>query len=336
LPLKAAGYVWFGLKIVALVFMLRAIYRMLGHDVPDKVRLWAIPFFIGTPYLIQELHYGNVHLFIVVLAILALYFYETGRETLSTSVLALSISIKVFPVFFLPYFVIRKKFKYVALTLLFVVLFNLLPGFYFGFRENVALLENWFHHVIVDRDAHEFHGGINHSLKGVLQRYLSRVAYEDRTHDQNYQNINLVEWSPEAIQTIWYVAIVVVLCLIGFLCFRRSREDHHEARLLKYGLVACAIVAFAPATGYNYLVMLIFPAIVISDFLLQHRGAKEARMAGALAVASAALSSLPPLLPGSEMQRLMHVYSPYFFCALALFLSCVAALVSLSPSKKHT
>ena len=89
-----------------------------GEEVENKVLLWTATFLISAPYLIEEFHYGNVHFFIVFLTVLALFFFETGRETLSAAVLALAISIKVFPVFFLPYFLIQRKFRYVALTLL--------------------------------------------------------------------------------------------------------------------------------------------------------------------------------------------------------------------------
>lgn len=326
LPYTMTGYVWFALKFVALVFTLRSIYRMLGGEIKNKVLFWSIPFLIATPYVLQEFRYGNVHFFIIFLIVLALYLFEVGSETLSASALALSITIKAFPAFFLPYFFVKRKFRYVALTLLFVALFNLLPAFYFGFKENFVLLKTWYDHALRNREFHEFHNGMNHSLKGILQRYLSHIPYEKRLRDPDYPNINLANLTPTSLQAIWYAVTGLVLLLIAFLCLRHGSQESREDRILIYGLIACSIVAFAPWTGYNYLVMLILPSAVISAYLLRHRAERRARTILVLVAVAVLLSFVPPLIPGRAIQRAMQVYSPYFFSTLALFMSFVVAL----------
>jgi hypothetical protein len=325
LSYTVAAYVWFGLKLIALGLTLRALYRMVGGDIGSRPVFWLLPFFVAVPYLVEELQYGNVHFFIVCLTVLALYFFETGRAKLSAFALALSISIKVFPGFFLPYFLIRRKYWYVALTLLFVAVINLMPAFYFGFQENVELLRTWYDHVIRNRDFHEFQGGINHSLKGVLQRYLSRIPYEDR-FDKRFSNINVANLDERSLQIMWYVVTGLVLLLMAYLGFRQS--DDRKDRLLTYGLIACAILAFAPITGYNYFVMLILPSAVLSSYLLRHYEGEQARVILVLTITAALLSFLPPLVPGKVMQRFVQVHSPYFFSTLAMFAASAVALIS--------
>jgi hypothetical protein len=326
LPYTTAGYFWFALKFVALIVIVRSIDRMVGNEIKSKALLWSVPFLVAAPYLIEDFHYGNVHLFVVCLTVFALYLFETERQAISASVLALSITIKVFPVFFLPYFLIRKKFRYVALTLLLVVLLNLLPAAYFGFRENAELLQTWYERVIRDRASHEFHGGINHSLKGVLQRYLSHIPYEKRQIDSNFPNINVANLSPESLQTIWYSVTGLILVLVAFLGFRH--QETREARLLSYGLIACAIVAFAPSTGYNYFEILILPATVISAWLMRQHDKASARLILGLTLVAILLSFVAPLMPGKALQRNVQVHSPYFFSALALFGSCAVTLAA--------
>jgi len=328
LSYTAAGYAWFTLKVVALVFTLRAIHSMTGN-VGNRLLLWTATSLIAAPYLIEEFHYGNVHFFIVFLTVLALYFFEAGRETLSAAVLALAISIKVFPVFFLPYFLIQRKFRYVALTLLCIVLFNLLPGFYFGFSHNIELLETWYGRILINSEGHEFHGGINHSLKGVLQRYLSHIPYERRVTDQGYPNINVADLDSGSVQTLLYGITGAILLIMLFLCFRR--HESMEDRLLAYGLIACAIVDFAPSTGYNYFALLILPGAVISSYWLR-KGERGTRALTMLVAAAVLLSFLPPLLPGSAVQRNVQMHSPYFFSALLLFVSLALAL---AQKKEH-
>jgi hypothetical protein len=293
-------------------------------NIGNKFLLWTVTFLISAPYLIEDFHYGNVHFLIVFLTVLALYLFEAGRDSLSAAVLALAISIKVFPVFFLPYFVIQRKFRYVALTLLSILLFNLLPGLYFGFRNNNELLETWYGRVLVNSESHEFHGGINHSLKGVLQRYLSHIPYEQRVTDQGYPNINVADLDSGSLQTLLYAITGGILLVMLFLCFRR--HESIEERLLAYGLIACAIVAFAPSTGYNYFALLMLPGAAISAHWMRKAKTHRTGALTMLILAAIFLSFLPPLLPGSAVQRNVQMHSPYFFSALALFVSLAIAL----------
>jgi hypothetical protein len=209
---------------------------------------------------------------------------------------------------------------------------NLLPGLYFGFEENVGLLRTWYREVIRDSEFHEFHGGINHSLKGVLERYLSKIPYEKRLVDPKFENINFTNLAVETLQIIRYATTGLLLLLIAALCFRQQAD--REDRLLSYGLIACAIVMLAPSTGYNYLVILIIPSAVLSSYLMGHYDGKRIRVILGLAGAAALLSFLPPLIPGRAMQRYVQVHSPYFFSALALFAGSALALVSRRTESK--
>jgi hypothetical protein len=327
LPYMTAGFIWFVLKFAALMVTLRLLYKMSEAEPRKKRLFWLLPFLIATPYMAEEFRYGNVHFFIVFLTILALYLFETGKQVSSSMALALSISIKVFPVFFLPYFCIRKKFRYVVLTLGFVFAFNLLPGFYFGFDENFRLLFSWYDRVIRNRELHEFNSGINQSLKGVLQRYLSHIPYEDRLTDRAYLNINVANLAPDSVQAIWHVSTAIILALIALFCLFHRKQEDRPNRLLVYGLIACAILAFAPSTGYNYMVLLLVPSAAISAHLMGHYQERRTRVVVVLVSVAVALTVIPPLIPGRVVQRQMQIYSPYFFSTLALMLGSIAALI---------
>src|SRR4029434_2271962 len=115
-----------------------------------------------------------------------------------------------------------------------------------------------------------------------------------------------------------------ILLVMLYLSFRP--HESIEERLLAYGLIACAIVAFAPSTGYNYFALLILPSAVISAHWIRKRKTQGTRALTMLVAAAILLSFLPPLLPGSAVQRNVQMHSPYFFSALALFLSLAIAL----------
>ena len=327
LPYTAAGWVWFAMKVGAVALMVLSIHRMVAIELRNNMLFWLAPILIGIPYLLEEFHYGNVHFLIVSLAIFSLYLLEEERKWLSASILALSIAIKVFPIFFLPYFLIRKKFGFVVLTLLFVVVWSLIPAFYFGFAQNTSLLQAWYDHVIRNPEFHATHTVMDQSLKGVLLRYFTRIPYGEIWPGEYYPNTNVADISAGSLQRLWYIADGLCLLGIAVLCLRQP--DRREGRLLAYGLVACAAVGFVPLTAYYYLVILIFPCAMISAYLMRHYGAKGTRLILGLTVAAVLLSFLPPLLPGSNTQHAVRVSSIYFFSVLTLLISLAIALTTM-------
>src|SRR5205807_2015127 len=141
LPIAWGAALWVVLKIVALGALLRAmnVPALRAVELPSVL----FPLFFMTPYLIEEFRYGNAQFFVFALCAAALLSMRKSPE-LSAASLALGISIKVWPLFFVPYLAVRGNWKVVGYTLAFVVLLAMLPGFYFGFGTNFNLLAQWF------------------------------------------------------------------------------------------------------------------------------------------------------------------------------------------------
>jgi hypothetical protein len=326
LPYGVAGYLWFAGKLAALAAALRMTGRLAGTGIENRARFWSIPLFLATPYLLQDFHFGYVHLFVIALTAAALYAFETGRERLSAASLALAITIKVFPAILLPYFAVRRRFRLVALTLIFLILFNLAGGSYFGFTKNLVLLAAWSRNLAGDRYFQELNTGVDYSLKGVLNRYLTHVPYETRPIDYDYPNINVAAWSVGAVAKLRLALTALALWVAGWAVLRRRTDKTREYRLLAYGTIACLLVLLPPAVNYHYFEILFLPGAAISAYLLRRPLEARTRAILALVVVACALTALTPLAPGRAVQREIQMYSPSFFAALALFAALVLAL----------
>src|ERR1051326_7826808 len=129
LPLGWGAAVWLLLKMAVLVLLLKAVFE---HRLKPPVRSSTdpvvarfsrrsvlVPALFIAPYLIEEFRYGNVQFFIVALSVAALLLVDK-RPLLSGLSLAFGISIKVWPVFFVPYFAVRRKWNTVGYTLAFL------------------------------------------------------------------------------------------------------------------------------------------------------------------------------------------------------------------------
>src|SRR5439155_2061044 len=89
-----------------------------------------ISFLLITPYLVEEFRYGNAQFFVVALTAASLLLVRE-KPVLSAASLALAVCVKVWPVFFVPYLVVRRDWQVVVYSLGFVVFLTLLPSSYF-------------------------------------------------------------------------------------------------------------------------------------------------------------------------------------------------------------
>ncbi len=114
LPLPWASALWTFLKCGALFLLIRALWNRLGPTTSKAA--WLIPLLLAGPYVIEDLRYGNAQGFIFALTGAALLLLPRARM-LAAAALALAISIKVWPLYFLPYLAVRREWKVVGWTL---------------------------------------------------------------------------------------------------------------------------------------------------------------------------------------------------------------------------
>ena len=319
LPLGLAAVVWVLLKVAVLVWLVREIWLAYApHDF--KNAFFLPPLFLIAPYIIEDFRYGNAQFFIVAMAAAALLFARQ-RPILAGGSLALAISIKVWPLFFVPYLAVRRDWKMVAYTLIFVLVLGLLPSLYFGLTGNLQLLGQWF--------KQEFHTQMseneiwfpNQSLRGVLMRYLTTVDYS-QVPDANYPQVNIANVSSATVRLIWIV--IAGILYAGFLAMQiRRRVDN---RFLDIGLAFCLVALLEPFTQKYALALLLWPALAAVGLMARRR-------TRILIYGATTLALIQPLAPGASTQRLLQVLGLDFAVASLL---AVAIFISLDRGCNKT
>jgi hypothetical protein len=145
LPLGLAAGLWVACKVAALIAIILALRKRAVKAATASSIVVAVLFI--APYIIEDFRYGNAQFFVVALTIAALWFVRK-RPLIAAASLALGISIKVWPAFFLPYLLVRRDWKPVAWTLVFVLVLALVPATYFGWSGNLSLLGQWYRQEI--------------------------------------------------------------------------------------------------------------------------------------------------------------------------------------------
>jgi hypothetical protein len=329
LPLGSAAAVWVILKVLILAWMLRTMVRApeldetcdshparqpAGCRAALSQREGVIPFLFIAPYLIEEFRYGNAQFFVLALTAAALLM-SRDRPLVAAGSLALAISIKVWPLFFVPYLAVRRDWKVVGYTLAFVLLLAMLPAAYFGFNGNLKLLSQWF--------AQESHTQLseseiwfpNQSLRGVMMRYLTAIDYS-QVPDSNYAQVNVANLNPATVRLAWLILAGTAYGCFLFQSNRRRKSDGW----LDCSLAFCLVALLEPFTQKYALAILLWPAMASVALL------KNSRLRILIYIATV-LVLIQPLAPGSSAQRFLQVLGLDF--AATAFLTAAVLIASI-------
>jgi len=310
LPLGLSAAIWVAAKIAVLVVLVRAFKARVPKSATAPSILISI-LFIG-PYLIEEFRYGNAQFFVLALTIAGLLSIP-GRPVLAGASLALAISIKVWPVFFLPYLAIRRDFRPVLYAIGFVVVSAFLPAIYFGISENFSLLGQWYQQESQIQLGQTEIWFPNQSLRGVLMRYLTVIDYS-QVPDSNYARINFAALDPATVRSMWIILAGAIYAGFLYLAQRsRQRDDW-----LHHGLAFCLVALLEPFTQKYALAVLLWPAVMVAG-LMHHRSIRI------LIYCATTLVLIQPLVPGAGAQRLLQVLGMDFLATLLLTIALATA-----------
>ena len=332
LPLGAASALWTGLKVAALAWVAFAIARRGSVDRTSSVdggetrghrRLHKGPFtylitvLLVAPYIIEELRYGNAQFYVFALTAGSLLML-TKRPILAAVLLALGISIKIWPIFFVPYLAVRRQWKPVWVTMAAVLILAMVPALYFGFSENINLLGQWFAQESQTQLGQSEIWFPNQSLRGVLMRYLTVIDYS-RVPDSNYPQINISTMDPSFVRAIWM--LVAAAAYLGFLVL--ANRQRNSDGWFEIGLAFCLVGLLQPFTQKYALSILLWPAIVAASLMTRPR-------IRILLYGATIFGLVQPVVQGASAQRLVQVLGLDFAATLSLTIALTLACVQFS------
>lgn len=347
LPYEEAEFVWLWINILAFFPAVIAIKR--GFEItaenPHRLNLVLfLSFLICAKFFFPLIKNLNVHLLILCMVFGAFYLLLKQKKLIAALLMALAISIKIVPVLTLPYFALKKQWLFLSATVVFTVVFNLLPAFYFGTDLNFKLLNDWHNHVLVNTEFHELNGPINLSLKGQIDRYLVGFDYSKRTFDPDYQNVNLISLSKNQADAIWKILALAMMIGTLFLiwfssklrnkinlsnpnnekpteskdtAFSKTSNQFDSFAYYEFGLMICLSLLIAPRSNKYYFLALFFPLIPFLRSVFRNKS-KFTILAFAVVLI---LACLLPLVPGRSLQRLLLVLGVDFYMALVLWIA---------------
>jgi hypothetical protein len=304
LPLGAAAFLFFTLKVGAVVYVGSVVGRYVGYTTPISTLMLA-SLLLAAGYVVEEFRYGNFHFFCIALMVFAFDSGGSGRIVRPAVALGIAIATKVTPILLLAYFAWRRRFGLCAATLGVLLSLAILPAFVVGYRMNNHLLEGFGKYALQKIDE-----GDNYALRGLL---LSTGL------------------SSEAVTWVWVLTVLVGTVVVVVALWPNPAAP--ATRFLELCVVLTAMLLASPHTQRRYFIALLVPIAALLALMRTHRNLPEAHLIRVTLAMIAAIGTVLPLLfAGRRFALVYQTYSPHFFGAAVM----LAALVVVAVRMKST
>jgi len=296
--MEVASFVWYVFNLGFVFFSLLLCYRLSFGKENINNALSAIPkaskilFCIVTAALfLDNISMLQVNIMMVFLIVLSIHFFKKKLDLLAGLFLAMAISIKIIPIVFFAYFVLKKEFKICVFTLFWIVIFSIaIPSFYLGLDNAWESLIVWYKNMLIKSISIEPNHDMmvsmfnpeNQSVKAFLSRLLIKNDFfilhlKKIAHEYPAFMLNMTLSLTKEIALYISRIIVFLLLAVTFIFCRKKIKNRDDIKLnSEYGLMFLAALIANPILKTQQMVLLLFPSILFLSHLAKH--ARYARL----------------------------------------------------------
>ena len=295
LHIRIASMIWYMLNVGALIGTFYVSGKLIAGENSIKQVFFSRPHLlkiISGVFIIaiwaDNMSLAQVDFMLLFLILLSLFAYDKKRPFLSGVVLAFATVIKLYPAYFLLYFIAKKRFKAVIGFVVGLALFVLLvPWMILGQDNFNNSMKSW-KEMKADtylqkcgRTARENYGRFdsqfkpsNQSFSSVITRYFmgdDKVVAKWKTEDHHYQ----IYW-PHTLKP-WQVDIAIKVLLLAMFLATYLIIDYklvYTDRIyisLEYSVIFLSMILFFPVVQTHMFAAVAFPIITFNYIKIKTR-----------------------------------------------------------------
>ena len=352
LPSVTMAITWYLAKCLMALIVMAWSFRLVD---PEKKLPWwilgAIVLLAIRP-IVGDLQHGNVNLFIFFIVMAGLMLVAYGMSIFGGILLALAVCCKVTPLLFVPYFIWKKDWRFLAGWLVGMLLFlwpGVVPSMVLGFEENQRNLLSWYremvHPFVVEGKVTSEHP--NQSLPGLVFRLMTEspsfVEYPEGVFTPSEFH-NFVALPSRAAKAITQAAMVVFGLLILWVCTPRTERNPTDNRLTlwprlaaEWSLILVGMLLLSERTWKHHAVTLALPwAVIVSNAWTTHRAGVRWTCILVSAVSLVGMWSTSTGLLDDRAAKLGQVYGGYTVAFLAMTAGLVVCLRAMTADHVPT
>jgi hypothetical protein len=318
LPKHQAALVFFTLNFLAVIAICALSKKIIGPDqltTAKKVGLFFLSLLFSSRFILLVWDAGQVNLIMLLLTLMSLYLLNRKHDLLSATALGLGVLIKYMPAVFVPYFFIRKKWKWTVYVGLAVLVLLLSPGLVVGFEQGIAYLQKWLPYITeTSLDKSSWYDYKNQSIYSMGLRFLTQnSAYSHSLLDLSHSQAMMVS-----------VAFALGLYLLSLWPVRAKKY----LPAVDYSLLLLCMAFFNPNAWMLNFVTFIFVYIFLWQYLFENQF-KDKWTLGLVILSFVLTSWLSETVVSEQLESLAEELSCVTLGALVL----MAALLRLKYSQ---
>lgn len=269
LPLALLDFVWlvFNLWLLFKIWKLIHYFLDLQNFTPSQKK-WFDFFLLlfAVRFILYNFDMSQVTILLLFLILKSLEWLEIEKITSGSwkpifwaaFLAALGVAIKLMPIFLIPYFFWRGRWRVGVMSLIFIVLLMLIPAIWTGWETFWELQAKWW--ATINPTNKEFTTQQNREAEGVysLSAFFNAYFFDDNERLQGVRR-HLWALSAEHLQVVLMLArlffVALTLFFVRFSPFRASPSRLHSFWEMSYMLIAIVLV-FPHQQKYAFLFLL--------------------------------------------------------------------------------
>lgn len=249
-----ARLVWLGANWIALGGCLVLVKRLAQPDEraspgPGEA-LMLLPLLLCFRWVLSNFEHLQVNLPILTLVLGGLLLHRAGRQAAGGICLGLAAALKVMPVLFVPYFLVRRQWRIAAVMALAAAGWSLLPALVYGWPTFTAQHDGWREVVHAGWSV----GKMNISVYAALDRALGHGLVPLAVAGFN----DLAPSNSPAVTVAW-LALLGALAAAGAWVFRGRYDPAGRAAVAEWSIVLLVAATCGTVAWKAYLVVLLLP-----------------------------------------------------------------------------
>ena len=196
----------------------------------------------------RELHLGQVNQILLLFYLLMIQFILKDKPWVVGALLALSIFIKPFGLIFIPYFVVKGKFKELLYTVVFFGVIFFLPLLFYGWEMFIEQNALWYNELIVELShKQDLMLPANHTIFSVLARYTF---------------IGILLVTPLSVQIFQFVILALIGILILWFIYLGKQKSFGEISEIALLISLIPLLSFTSQNAFGFAGLLVMIILV--------------------------------------------------------------------------
>jgi hypothetical protein len=280
----------------------------------NKASLWILdwsvflPFLFVLRFIIDDLSNIQINSFLLLSCLYIIYCYRNNKLIIAGLVLGAIISLKVYPIFLLFYFIYKRAYRLTLITMVVVGVAILMSLAVFGWEVGLSYFGDWLHNKAMGDTI------LTHKNQSIFPWIEGLLTDQSRGLDIQY---NIVSISAAAAKKVTYLVIGLVALTIAWL-FRGGSNRYDSVG--KFAFLLAAIPLLSPLAWKYYFVFL-FPLLFIqfNNTFKKDIGGRLPKVLFIIGLMLAILST--DGLIGKRLSDVLEVYGCITWAAILFLLS---------------